>query len=350
VVTKFSPRSYAASWNGYAVGMGGQFCKSNSADNFDDPSNQALAFIRPNIGQQFSIPGEKRDIGYSWKRAVALPDEILRNFHPTELGTLMQAQAALDSVALHKAKADGTNNEEHATACEWKPPAKPVERPKDTLECANNVSGSQAARYLSRDSMIKSLEEFCKNIDGTKQMEQKDYHTDTYDGVQFQFWTPGAPIDNDKCRSKFATIVDGCVPRPDNPMNWKYGGYLESEGFTFQINPWGKRTMNRHVGDKNAPLQKPIAKCDSFYQAIRDEFWIYGAGFLDQDFGAELLKQMRSCVGGGVTDWDFKYYDEPDKDGYHWRAFGHTPIWQKNCFSSVIKGVGGPDIPCNGSG
>jgi hypothetical protein len=351
VVTKFSPHAYTANWNGYAIAMGGQFCKSDSAPVFSDVSNHGLAFIRPNIGQHFSIPGEKRDLGYGWKREVVLPDEILRNFHPTQLGTYMQANTALDYVALHKAKADGTNNPDHATSCEYKPPAPPTGPPKDELRCSDNA-GAGARRYLSRDGLVKNIEDFCKDIDGAKTNQQKEYRADTYDGAKLFFVTPGAAIKKDKCIEKMKVIADACsgTPKGDNPMNWKYGGSLDSEGFTFEISPWGKRTMARKADDKNKPLQKPIAKCDSFYQAFNDEFWIYGAGFANGDFGADLLAQMKHCVGGGVTKWTFDYYDEPDKDGMEWKAFGHTPIWQKNCFSAVIKGAGGPDVPCNGKG
>jgi hypothetical protein len=108
--------------------------------------------------------------------------------------------------------------------------------------------------------------------------------------------------------------------------------------------------MARKADDKNRPMQKPVAKCDSFYQVFNDEVWVYGGGFANGDLGADLMAQLKHCVGGGVTQWKFDYYDEPDKDGMEWRAFVHTPIWQKNCFSPVIQGAGGPNVPCNGKG
>lgn len=147
-----------------------------------------------------------------------------------------------------------------------------------------------------------------------------------------------------------ARIIDGCVPASNNPMNWKYGGENNRDGTVFKINVDGGRSCQRKVNGDGSPLQSVIAKCDSFYQALRDEFWIYGAGFLEDGFGKTLFDQMSHCIGSPVSDWTFEYYDKPDADGMEWKAFGHTPIWQKNCFSPVIKGSGGPDIPCNGSG
>lgn len=36
--------------------------------------------------------------------------------------------------------------------------------------------------------------------------------------------------------------------------------------------------------------------------------------------------------------------------GIEWLAFEHTPIWQINCYSPVIRGSGGFDVPCYGAG
>lgn len=80
-------------------------------------------------------------------------------------------------------------------------------------------------------------------------------------------------------------------------MSRRYGGELRFDGTFYKINVDGGRSCQRKVNDDGSPLQSVIAKCDSFYQAIRDEFWIYGAGFLEDGFGKPLYDQMSHCIG-----------------------------------------------------
>ncbi|KAF2488266.1 SGNH hydrolase [Lophium mytilinum] len=118
-------KAYPAHWGGIAMGMGGQFCNPDSADLVTDHSNDGLAFIRPSINQNFDIPGEKRDfdldnetIGYGWKRdGGIIPDAILQNFHPTDLGAWIQASTALDMVAQHWADFNNMGGPDDSEAC-----------------------------------------------------------------------------------------------------------------------------------------------------------------------------------------------------------------------------------------
>lgn len=182
---------------------------------------------------------------YSWKRDIPLPDEIMRNFHPTELGTSMQASTALDYVALHKAKTDGTNNEDHADACDWTPPDLP-KPPEDKLMCSDPNDPLSTDRWTTRNGYIAAVEQFCTDIDGTTTGAVKTYKDNTYDGTKFVLWAPGvpvgttiAPMTKDKCMDKLGRVVDGCVPAPNNPMNWKYGGVFETaDGWRFETSPW----------------------------------------------------------------------------------------------------------------
>lgn len=116
-----------------------RFCQSGSADIFDDPSNAGLAFIRPNIDQHFEIPPVKRFVDVpndldnetlselvepkhsmsSWKR---IPDAIMKNFHPTDLGASYQASTVLDMVEKHWRVANNVDDPEHTQACDLKPP------------------------------------------------------------------------------------------------------------------------------------------------------------------------------------------------------------------------------------
>ncbi|CAI6311862.1 unnamed protein product [Periconia digitata] len=227
----------------------------------------------------------------------------------------------------------------------------PKDQPKGKLVCYSPSSEPKAPPgcYIAQSAMASHVADFCDQVGGLDIANlEKGYATDTYNGAQLRI-SSTKKVSKEDCASRMGEIVNGCTPAANNPMNWKYGGENSQDETLFKISIDSGRSCQRKANQDGSPLQAVTAKCDSFYQAIRDEFWIYGAGFLGDDFGKELRDQMSHCTGR-VVDWTFEYYEKPDADGYEWKAFGHTTIWQKNCFSPVIKGSGGPDIPCNGSG
>lgn len=83
--------------------------------------------MRPNISYYYDMLGFTKRSLYSPMRIMSkfkqalillpLPDDIIKNFYPTYLGTGMQARAALNQVALYKAKVDGINNPDNASSC-----------------------------------------------------------------------------------------------------------------------------------------------------------------------------------------------------------------------------------------
>jgi hypothetical protein len=61
---------------------------------------------------------------------------------------------------------------------------------------------------------------------------------------------------------------------------------------------------------------------------------------------------MKGCLGLGITDWSFDYFDKPDEDGMEWKASFNTPVFVKaRCFANnkVVKGAGGFTDGCSGS-
>ncbi|KAI9682411.1 MAG: hypothetical protein M1817_000465 [Caeruleum heppii] len=208
---------------------------------------------------------------------------------------------------------------------------------------------------VNPDTLHANAKEFCKEIGGKgfapKTRRTLLYSKDSISAVNIGFdWLLPASgsarvkVSEEDCNECLNVFIDGCAGSKDNPLNWKYGGDYTVDEIQERIGVVGKL-------DHAVPaLVKPIAKCDSLYQVARDEFWIYGAGFLSVDSGLDLFNQMSHCIGSSVTDWKSTYYDERDMDGFEWVAFGHTPIWQKHCFTPVIEGSGGPDVPCNGLG
>lgn len=228
------------------------------------------------------------------------------------------------------------------------PPTATVDPPKEELKC--NDPAKNPSSYITPRGMEGWANKLCE--EALKEDQNPDivqgYGEDTFDGVKITLKSD-QHIKKDDCKTNFAKVIHGCVPAANNPLNYKYGGEFTFGSTTYRIEISGTRSTTR-PNDNGKPLQQVTAKCDSFYQFVRDEFWIYGGGYSPGDHGSDLLAQMSNCIGSGVSDWSFEYYDRPDKDGLEWKAFGHTPIWQKNCFSPVIKGSGGPDVPCNGQG
>jgi hypothetical protein len=179
------------------------------------------------------------------------------------------------------------------------PPSTPPPKPKEDTLCYDPGKGSAnpASCYIARDAMISHAAAFCREVGGLDTGKlTKGYAQDTYSGAVLLIES-SKKISNDECVMRFGHIIDGCVPSSNNPMNWKYGGELRFDGTLYKINVDGGRSCHRQVNKDDAPMQSVAAKCDSFYQAIRDEFWIYGSGFLGDNFGKTLYDQMSSCIG-----------------------------------------------------
>ncbi|KAF2116938.1 glycosyl hydrolase family 71-domain-containing protein [Lophiotrema nucula] len=114
-----STKVHAVEWSGFVMATDGQFCESDSADAVDDPSNDKLAFIRPNLNVY--VPPTKgrlaRHVLYDSGDASLnstteieallalrdtpgwLPDSISRNFHPNQLGASIQAELTVGVIA-----------------------------------------------------------------------------------------------------------------------------------------------------------------------------------------------------------------------------------------------------------
>lgn len=133
-------------------------------------------------------------------------------------------------------------------------------------------------------------------------------------------------------------VSNGCsLPGTDNVMNWKHGGSIsDNNGIKYSITPTQSRPP--------AP-EHPYGQCN-----VQGHLWgyswdLWGAGFANSDFGAELLRQVRGC--GAVTAWKFEYFDEPAPDGTEWHAQGTLPLFiSDHCLGKAIKSAGGFTSKC----
>jgi hypothetical protein len=153
-------RAYPVNWGEFVAQADGQFCEADSAGNYGDVSNYKLAFIRPSI--DIYVPPERREAGREmihsrsnvttvpewerftiddaissptlrnfhpkWKReGPSLTDDILKNFHPNNLGTGYQASMAINTIARAWEEINGISEQAYDESCPV--PPNPTQQP-----------------------------------------------------------------------------------------------------------------------------------------------------------------------------------------------------------------------------
>jgi hypothetical protein len=184
---------------------------------------------------------------------------------------------------------------------------------------------------------------FCDDVDKERPKDgtvnwkvEKPYYEKTPDEFQFKIQLKNGAKDFNKqqCVESLDRIINSC-DASNNPMNWKYGGSWTRGSYVYEINPKKDREY----------LTKPWGSCGGWYKFLWGSYDLYGKGWANNDFGEKLKQSAKDCVGGGITAWDFEYYDKPsDHDGWEWHVFFRTPIWvRRRCFDNlkVQHGAGG---------
>ncbi|EUC40694.1 hypothetical protein COCMIDRAFT_108112 [Bipolaris oryzae ATCC 44560] len=267
---------------------------------------------------------------------LGLPDSFGKLFHPNELGHETIASFALAKGIDLRAKVLGQDSETCAVTDEFK--------------CWQK-EGRKG--YVTADRMNESIEKFCgKDVNAPDHevgwRREFTYFQGTLDEHTFvlQLGEDAGDFKKDDCIESFQRIVHSCDGNdPENPLNWKFGGRWRRDDYTYEINvkrdnrPW--------------PMKETYGSCNGDYKFLWSSYSIKGAGFSSWDHGQEtILKQTRYCLGEGVTEWGFSYFDQPDENGYEWSASFRTPIWVKaRCFANnkVVMASGGFTNGCSGS-
>lgn len=158
------------------------------------------------------------------------------------------------------------------------------------------------------------------------------YHKGTPDETRFRISVASTSTDYDKgeCRDKMWAVINNCDGNdPNNPMTWKFGGEYVHGDYTYEVSP---KKSNRHW-----PVPKEAGgDCKGWYHGYWSSYVMHGYGWADHDFGQKtLMAEARDCVGGELSMWKFKYFDQPDKNGNEWQADFNTPIWvRQRCFNN----------------
>lgn len=212
--------------------------------------------------------------------------------------------------------------------------------------------------YTNGDQLNGKYESFCKGVTkpagiaGWKAGYSKTYLSGTPDefilSVYGSAYSSGENgYDEDECINSMSRIINSCDGNdPDNPMDWKFGGEYTRGNWVYRVSP--------QRDTRPWPVMKAASgSCKGWYKFIFSSYTITGNGFSDYDWGQKtLLKEAKSCVGGGINDWKFTYSDNAVKDGYEWKAAFRTPIWvRRRCFKNnkVVTAINGFTDGCGGN-
>lgn len=271
--------------------------------------------------------------------SIGLPNSIAKNFHPNELGHYTIASWALQTLIDLRADVLGVD----PPSCE----------PVDKFTCWQDEGWRG---YAAEPFLNDQIDDFCDGVDSGDEVNGWHY-SDTFgegtpDEVEFEVklsrdGVGRSEYEASECKDSMDRIINGCDgDDPDNPMDWKFGGEWQRGRFVYQVNP--KR--------ENRPwpvIQEPWGSCEGWYHGVWSSYVIKGQGWATNDWGQDTLEPSASdCIGGGLTLWRFKYFDEPDEDGNEWQADFDTPIWVRSrCFKNnkAVKEAGGYTDGCGGN-
>lgn len=299
----------------------------------ENPPAGALHRLNPRAPAPPGCPGDNKP---DFTLGLGLADSFGKFFHPNELGHETITAFALETMIDQRAEVLGVAE----PACEW----------KDEFKC---WSKDGRKGYAGEGIMNKNYKTFCDEVkppDNTVGWKfEKSYNEGTPDEHSFliQLSSKASKFDKDECLRAFDGIVNGCdKDDPNNPMKWKFGGQYVQGEYSYEINikrdnrPW-------------PPITATHGSCEGWYKVFFSAYKLKGAGWSTWDKGDETIKpKMKDCLGLGITKWDFKYFDAPDKDGMEWQLNFNTPIWVKaRCFANnkVAIGAGGHTGGCKGN-
>jgi len=253
--------------------------------------------------------------------SIGLPDFVGKMFHPNELGHYTIASFALQTLV-----------DTRAAVLDLEPPSCQIQ---DKFTCWQK-EGSK--KYANADRLNEDYKDFCDKevkrptgaTDGWS--FSWTYHPGTPDETEFSISVeaPSTNYDRNECNDRMWAVINNCDGNDsENPMNWKFGGEYIHGDYTYTVTP---KRNKRHW----PPPKEAGGDCLGWYHGVWSSYVMHGYGWAGHDSGQDtLMNSAKDCIGGGLTLWRFKYFDEPDENGMEWQADFNTPIWVRaRCFGN----------------
>ncbi|KAB8232266.1 SGNH hydrolase-type esterase domain-containing protein [Aspergillus alliaceus] len=274
----------------------------------------------------------KRDWGFG------LPDRWGKFFHPNEKGHVTIASFVLNEIVSARASLLAVDN----PICN--------EGELDYFRC--RVTGRKSLRHYAQVGLVDgTYKTYCDEVKPPENVANWHDERVFYEGTpeehkySIKLKNGAKHFSKQECINSFLRIVHGCdIYRDDNPLSLKHGGTWRKGDYTYDLEmgrtkrPW--------------PVPKPTGSCFGWYYYAYARYYIKGKSWGTTDHGRALRDAAKSCVGGGLTFWEFNYFHKADSDGYEWEAKFSTPIWVLwRCFmnNKVFREIGAPDIGCRGN-
>lgn len=183
---------------------------------------------------------------------------------------------------------------------------------RDTCQKANPIcTGLGTNKYISRDTLDWLIwHEYCPKWDGAQgEIGAGSYLHNTPEYVEISITgdtsAQGLPT-KDSCINNLRRVLDECDGDGNqNPMNYKGGGNLTIDHWTYSLRP---------ISDRPSLLKKPTGTC-KLDQCTPNgcRVWMWGAGWLDSDLGLKL----RDAFAKAQADITSDPSKAQGRSGYH---------------------------------
>jgi len=213
-------------------------------------------------------------------------------------------------------------------------------------------NGVATNKYVTRETLRAAIQDDFCNLDLSRTWARQ-YNQNTMEHViiqtRFFIQNPdGRVLSKEACvEYLLAGITDGCDGNDPtgNPANFKAGGTasFNTAGGHIQyvINPQAVRQPATQ-----GPERGNGCDCSSL-PWIRNDFTVWGHGWLSGDFGQALQDQVKEKCHLWDNSWRFDY--GLGDDGREWTAWFRTDPSQQACVQWVAKAVGAhEDFICQG--
>ncbi|KAK4441921.1 SGNH hydrolase-type esterase domain-containing protein [Podospora aff. communis PSN243] len=310
----------------------------SSLHGMNTPNPAAVAHRK--LNKRLLLPECPGDNDFDVTLGLGLPDTFGKIFHPNEKGHEAMASFAMYALGVAKHMQD---NPEDSSLCSYEDRDFYCVRQRYKLKTWDY-------NFVSWKTLNDNKDDVCdmaanSNALNSSSGEGSFYHEINRGTPEWVEWHI-TKVNNlhsfsrSHCVDALRRLQDHCDgDATENPLNFKYGGTILTNGFRYEIKPIWRRKMFKQVD----------ARCRARYVGGYTSYSIWGKGWLGDDHGVALRERAKGCIGpGGLWRWEFEYLDpfddSEDSYGYEWKAYFRAFIGANDrCFADnhVQKKAGG---------